>query len=321
MKIYFIALFFIPMLSYGQEVTYRQFSLETMISNFYHEPNTPTPNTGIDQYDKLIGYESGDGILMDSPLKYLPEKDSMKNVHAEWEISYSDPSKPCLRLKRILPIGISKDKAREYEEHLAQLYGKNKQKICATWFTESLFLYRCPQNLFGEWISDAKTVLNIKNGFVLEQKHERIRAGSMANYFSKRQQANNNIRIALAGYNDGCWVYGNDHRAKALSLFVNDSLSISNCPDIRKEFSLLLYTDSTGVSTIHILQPRELNTNEQKLIMELKKLIAKLPKWSFGWMETIQGDVFPGCYLQAEYSKEKGWEFKDYVCKNMTDIN
>lgn len=55
-------------------------------------------------------------------------------------------------------------------------------------------------------------------------------------------------------------------------------------------------------------------SNEEKtLVNNLLKRIGELPRWSFGWLETIDGVIFPGRYLKGIYSSDIGWRFEEYL--------
>ncbi len=41
-----------------------------------------------------------------------------------------------------------------------------------------------------------------------------------------------------------------------------------------------------------------MNKEEQALTKQLIKQISKLPRWSFGWLQTINGSIFQGRYIK-----------------------
>lgn len=41
-----------------------------------------------------------------------------------------------------------------------------------------------------------------------------------------------------------------------------------------------------------------MNKEEQALTKQLIKQISKLPRWSFGWLQTINGSIFQGRYVK-----------------------
>ena len=63
----------------------------------------------------------------------------------------------------------------------------------------------------------------------------------------------------------------------------------------------------------YILAPQKTEKQEEKILVNnLLKRINQLPPWSFGWLETINGSIFQGRYLKADYSQNTGWRFNDY---------
>ncbi len=85
-----------------------------------------------------------------------------------------------------------------------------------------------------------------------------------------------------------------------------------------QKFTFLLFTDRTGISTIHLLEPKEPNAIEKELFSNLQKRIAQLEKWSFGFLFTLDGRIMSGKYLEATYSTDKGWSMKDLLLERDT---
>ena len=77
---------------------------------------------------------------------------------------------------------------------------------------------------------------------------------------------------------------------------------------------ILLVTNKKGKTTGYLLSPNEImNKENQALTEQLIKQISKLPRWSFGWLQTINGSIFQGRYVKANYSSDTGWKLEDYL--------
>ena len=75
-------------------------------------------------------------------------------------------------------------------------------------------------------------------------------------------------------------------------------------------FSLLCYIQNDGLLRISPLLPEQLSSDQQELIKQLQQAIHSLPAWSFDYLYTIDGRIFPGRYLKAYYrSDEKQMAF------------
>lgn len=79
-------------------------------------------------------------------------------------------------------------------------------------------------------------------------------------------------------------------------------------------FSLLCYIQDDGLLRISPLLPEQLSSDQQELIKQLQQAIHSLPAWSFDYLYTIDGRIFPRRYLKAYYrSDENRWHFTDYI--------
>ncbi|WP_343029220.1 DUF5030 domain-containing protein, partial [Bacteroides xylanisolvens] len=81
----------------------------------------------------------------------------------------------------------------------------------------------------------------------------------------------------------------------------------------KKSYSLLLFTDLSGRSSIYVLEPEKLSWLDERIIKRLKAAIQLLPVRSFGYLETLSGRRFQGRYLNATYTYREGWMLKDYI--------
>ena len=145
-----------------------------------------------------------------------------------------------------------------------------------------------------------KAVLTISKGIVISQENVPIKKGSIE---KKSQKA-----MML----DGCWhdsMRYND--LGALEKFVNQDAVKSSIKAFA--LSILIVTDNQGKESGYILAPQKTEKQEEKILVNnLLKRINQLPPWSFGWLETINGSIFQGRYLKADYSQNTGWRFNDY---------
>ena len=297
MKIYFISLFLIPMSSYGQEVMYGQLSLETMISNFDAAKAPLAPANLIEGFQtNEVAIVTNDNLL---PLSY--SKANRKDYQIKWALTYTPSSgEP---MKRTLTLVQIKGKdATSLMNELTGKYGRNSKGIPATWYSGKINVLLCPHNLFGEIVSKQKVELTVSEGIITSQINIPIKKGNMENVPKDGM-------VTL----DGCWYDTMQYQnLEPLDEFINRKLVKS--PIRSCTLSLLLVTDEQGKESGYVLTPKKNNTKEEKsLIDDLIKRISQLPPWSFGWLETINGDIFQGRYLKAVYSSETGWKFQDYV--------
>lgn len=160
---------------------------------------------------------------------------------------------------------------------LKEKYERNPKGIPATWYSGEINVLLCSHNLFGEIVSKQK------------------------------------VELTVSEWITGCWYDTMQYQnLEPLDEFINRELVKS--PIRSCTLSLLLVTDEQGKESGYVLTPKKNNTKEEKsLIDDLIKRISQLPPWSFGWLETINGDIFQGRYLKAVYPSETGWKFQDYV--------
>ena len=90
---------------------------------------------------------------------------------------------------------------------------------------------------------------------------------------------------------DNCWYNNLMYKLDLLEEFVNRTLKQRDDTSIVKfDLDLLLVTDKQGKATGYLLSSNEImNKEEQALTKQLIKQISKLPRWSFGWLQTING--------------------------------
>ncbi|WP_195654130.1 DUF5030 domain-containing protein [Bacteroides sp. 1001136B_160425_E2] len=268
-------------------------SVKEMIENFQERKNVKSP---IEFYDYICGVsETNMTRLVMSPFKIGHCDIAMDNCHAVWELFHSQ-----LILKSILPIGITEKEANQLFSMLVEKYGGNHEEgILASWFTGSLDILDCPYELFGEWVSKEKTTLIIQKGHIVSQKSFCI---------PERTISHDKKKIFI---NDGCWEQ-NLTDISCLEVFVNKNIE-STYTLFKKSYSLLLFTDLSGRSSIYVLEPEKLSWLDERIIKRLKAAIQLLPVRSFGYLETLSGRRFQGRYLNATYTYREGWMLKDYI--------
>lgn len=267
-------------------------SVKEMIENFQQNRKV---KDSIDLFDCIIGVsEANKARLILSP-SCSENSNIVSNYHAKWELRHSQ-----LILKEILPIGMTKKQADNLFTMLAKKYGGSYENgIFASWYTGNLDILDCPYNLFGEWVSKEKISLIVAKGYITSRNLCEMPQGTMSN-------CEKNIYL-----NDGCWSQELSE-ISCLEEFINKNVE-STFAFFEKPYSLLLFTNLSGKSTIYILKPQSLSWLDKKIIERLKNVIQNLPVGSFSYLETLSGKKFQGRYLYATYNYWDGWRIKDYI--------
>ena len=122
------------------------------------------------------------------------------------------------------------------------------------------------------------------------------------------------IKYSPIASTDGCWYSNLQYKLDLLEEFVNDNLKKHKTSTTKFGVDILLVTNKKGKTTGYLLSPNEImNKENQALTEQLIKQISKLPRWSFGWLQTINGSIFQGRYVKANYSSDTGWKLEDYL--------
>ncbi len=269
-------------------------SVPKMISNFGDSKITQKPMQFIDGFEveAVVGNKN---ILPD-----LTPKINIQRSKLKWSLIYkpssSDPLKRTLTL-----IKIEGENGNNFFDELIEKYGRNSKGVPAVWFSGKVNVLLCPINMFGEIVSREKVILTISKGIVISQENIPIKKGEM--------EKNSQKTMVL----DGCWYDSmryNDF--EQLEKFVNNN-SVTKLSVETLTLFLLIVTDNQGDESGYVLNPTNIkNEKEKSLVNNLIKRINQLPRWSFGWLETIDGSIFQGRYLKAAYSRNNGWKFSDY---------
>lgn len=285
--------------------------VKEMISNYKEKRNADY----LKSYDLIYNSEESPeaGLIVEHTL--LPSNLANKQgIHAEWSIGYSSSHKEMLYLKNIHFSQKEKEKeASIYENKLAEKYGISSLGIPAIWYSGKITVLSCPRNLFGEVVTKYIREFSIKDGQVISCKSlsSIIKKGLME---SARKPRSNAKYFPIAN-TDNCWYNNLMYKLDLLEEFVNRTLKQRDDTSIVKfDLDLLLVTDKQGKATGYLLSSNEImNKEEQALTKQLIKQISKLPRWSFGWLQTINGSIFQGRYMRANYSSDGGWKFEDYL--------
>lgn len=266
-----------------------------MISNFRNPKVTQKPMQCIG------GFEVEAVVGNKNILPILDPKINLEKCKIKWDLTFtpssSDPLKRTLTL-----ITIEDEYGNNIFDELIEKYGRNSKGVPAVWFTGKIDVFICPINMFGEVVSRVKSVLTISKGIVISQENVPIKKGDM--------EKNSQKAMML----DGCWhnsMRYNDF--EELEKFVNNGSDVVNPTVDAFALSLLIVTDNQGKESGYVLSPKKIeNLKVKKLVDDLLERINQLPSWSFGWLETMDGSIFQGRYLKADYSRKSGWKFSDY---------
>lgn len=198
-----------------------------------------------------------------------------------------------------------------YKNKLAEKYGKDDLGIPAIWYSGKITALSCPKDLFGEIVTKNVVEFNIEKGQVISRNFlDIVKTGTMEDPRRSRPT----IKYSPIASTDGCWYNNLQYRLDLLEEFVNSNFKKHNVETTKFGVDILLVTNKRGKTTGYILSPDEImNKEEQTLTKQLIKQISKLPRWSFGWLQTINGSIFQGRYIKANYSPDTGWKFEDYL--------
>lgn len=248
----------------------------------------------------IVGFEV-DAVIANNDLLFPFSKQNIDLEYdkVEWSLLYTPSSSEPLR-RTLTLVQVEGENGISLMKELAEKYGKNSKGVPAVWYSGKIDVLLCPLNMFGEIVSREKAVLTISNGIVISQENVPIKKGNIE---KKSQKA-----MML----DGCWYDSMRYNdLGALEKFVNQDAVKSSIKAFA--LSILIVTDNQGKESGYILSPQKTEKQEEKILVNnLLNRINQLPPWSFGWLKTINGSIFQGRYLKADYSQNTGWRFKDY---------
>lgn len=284
-------------------------SVEEMVNNYKEHKNIDK----LKNYDIIYNFEesSETGLFMEKSL--LPsDLPDTKDIRTEWCFEYFPDHKEVLYLKKMYSLleGNSEEIS-IYESKLAGRYKKNSLGFPAVWYSGKITVLSCPKNLFGEIVTKSVTEFVVDKGQVVSRKFlDKAKTGTMENIRSPRPD----VKYSPIATLDGCWYSNLQYKLDLLEEFVNSPLKKYDMPGKIFNLDILLVTDKNGKATGYLLSPDEIkNKKEQILTEQLMKRIGELPLWSFGWLQTVDGSIFQGRYLKAEFLPGIGWKFEDYL--------
>ena len=198
-----------------------------------------------------------------------------------------------------------------YKNKLAEKYGKDDLGIPAIWYSGKITALSCPKDLFGEIVTKNVAEFDIEKGQVISRNFLDIaKTGTMEGPRRSRPT----IKYSPIASTDGCWYSNLQYKLDLLEEFVNGNLKKHKTSTTKFGVDILLVTNKKGKTTGYLLSPNEImNKENQALTEQLIKQISKLPRWSFGWLQTINGSIFQGRYVKANYSSDTGWKLEDYL--------
>lgn len=283
--------------------------VKKMISNYKEQKAIDA----LKNYDIVYNIEESPeaGVFMEQSL--LPSDLPIpKDIRAEWCFEYSSGQKAMLYALKIYSLKEGKsNEASIYKNKLAEKYGKDDLEIPAIWYSGKITALSCPKDLFGEIVTKNVVEFDIEKGQVISRNFLDIaKTGTMEGPRRSRPS----IKYSPIASTDGCWYSNLQYRLDLLEEFVNSNFKKHNVETTKFGLDILLVTNKKGKATGYLLSPDEImNKEEQTLTKQLIKQISKLPRWSFGWLQTINGSIFQGRYIKANYSSDTGWKFEDYL--------
>lgn len=283
--------------------------VKEMISNYKKQKAIDT----LKNHDIIYNIEESPeaGIFMEQSL--LPsDLQRPKDIRAEWCFEYSSGQKAMLYLKKIYSSKEGKsNEASIYKNKLAEKYGKDDLGIPAIWYSGKITALSCPKDLFGEIVTKNVAEFDIEKGQVISRNFLDIaKTGTMEGPRRSRPT----IKYSPIASTDGGWYSNLQYKLDLLEEFVNGNLKKHKTSTTKFGVDILLVTNKKGKTTGYLLSPNEImNKENQALTEQLIKQISKLPRWSFGWLQTINGSIFQGRYVKANYSSDTGWKLEDYL--------
>jgi len=181
-------------------------------------------------------------------------------------------------------------------------YGKIKQ----TWFTEDLKYLSDPLATFVGYVSIFKSTIKIDHGNIVDVSFTKRMDGKYENCIIR------DGKFIVLHQRDGHWYEDKYYKLDCFADYLNQyDGNYSKDPVAEQQFRLLLFTDSVGISTIHLLEPKKPNATEKELFSNLQKRVAQLEKWSFSYLFTLDDRIMSGRYMEATYSTANGWSLKE----------
>jgi len=210
----------------------------------------------------------------------------------------------------------SKNKVKRIMKELQEKYRSTPPygTITETWFSGNLKYLSDPLQSYIGFVSPRESTVVIDKGDIVDVIRTKYLQGELEKCIIPNKDGYANVSKM-----DAPWYEQPYYSLSCFANFLNgyESKYATEAVGYQK-FTFLLFTDRTGISTIHLLEPKVPNAIEKELFSNLQKRIAQLEKWSFGFLFTLDGRIMSGKYMEATYSTDKGWSMKDLLLK--TDI-
>jgi len=179
-------------------------------------------------------------------------------------------------------------------------------KINQTWFTDDLKYLADPLATFVGYVSIFKSTIKIDHGNIVDVSDSKRIDGKYENCIIR------DGRFIVLHQKDGHWYEEKHYKFNCFADYLNEYDGIYSKDSIaEQQFRLLLFTDSVGISTIHLLEPKKPNATEKELFSNLQKRVAQLEEWSFSYLFTLDDRIMSGRYMEATYSTANGWRLKE----------
>lgn len=205
----------------------------------------------------------------------------------------------------------SKNKVKRIMKELQEKYRSTPPygTITETWFSGNLKYLSNPLQSYIGYVSPRESTVVIDKGDIVDVIRTKYLQGRLEDCIIPNKDGYANVHKI-----DAPWYEQPYYSLDCFANFLNGYESKYSTQLVGyQKFTFLLFTDRTGISTIHLLEPKEPNAIEKELFSNLQKRIAQLEKWSFGFLFTLDGRIMSGKYMEATYSTDKGWSLKDLL--------
>ncbi|MDD3162303.1 MAG: DUF5030 domain-containing protein [Bacteroidales bacterium] len=211
---------------------------------------------------------------------------------------------------------LSKNKVKRIMNELQEKYILTPPygTISETWFSGNLKYLSDPVLSYIGYVSPWESTVIIDKGTIVNVIHTKYLKGRLEDCIIPDKNG-----YAVTHAVDAPWYKQPYYSLDCFANFLNGYERKYPTEVVRDlKFTFLLFTDRTGISTIHLLEPKKPNAIEKELFSNLQKRMTQLEKWSFGFLFTLDGRIMSGKYIEATYSTDKGWSLKDLLLE--TDI-
>lgn len=310
-------------------------TLKEMKQNYYenlHEFERPS----IMEYDYFLDYYKKKKYIRESILAMSPDtKDLAQNYicaleekklfdsviyhpSLERNIEYSSHHAPIeLYLTKIQKRGLDSPNEDALIKILAEKYGnepkdKRPYRIKCSWLTGNLTLFRDPILYFGVYLSRMKINYHVEKGVV-------TRYTPYENYLSLGV-LDSIANRSFKGYSMfEPWGVSQSWEMKVWADTLNRMLGTPNGKGCKKRYIFLIHMDRNGTSNLHCLTSIDGRVGGE--VDRLKRAVTRLPRNAVTILWTLDGRAFPGRYIKAEYTPQKGWILIDYHEYSLNWIN